>query len=149
GGDASGRRPRRTVGIEERVDDRAIGYGVAAALGGHHLEHPLQPPQIGNFAADFPHMVPPQPLDLPARISAPVNETEQLAYLLDRETEIAASPDEVEPPDEALSIQAVPAHAAGWRRQQANSLIVADRLDIAAGAGRECAASQRPAGRDN
>ena len=49
-----------------------------------------------------------QLLDLPARIGAAVNETEQLAYLLDRETEIAASPDEVEPPDEALSIQAVP-----------------------------------------
>ena len=107
-GGGSGRQPRRAVGIEERVDDRAIGYGVAAALSGHRLEHPLQPPQIGNLAADFADMIARQLLDLSARIGAAVDETEQLAYFLDRETEVAASPDEVEPSDEALSVKRCP-----------------------------------------
>ena len=135
----------RSLG-EERVDDRAIGYGVAAALGGHRLEHPLEPSQIGNFAADFSYMIARQLLDLTTGIGAAVDQVEQLPDLLDRETEIAAAPDEVKPPDETLPIEAVPAGAAGRRRQQADALVVTDRLDIAAGAGGEPPARQRLGG---
>src|SRR6516162_2990210 len=143
GGGSGGREPRRAVGIEERVDDRAIGDGVAAALRRHRLEHPFQPSQIGNFAADFAHMITRQLFDLPAGIGAAVEQAEQLADLLDRKAEIAAAPDKVEAPHETFSIEAVPARAAGRRRQQADALVVADRLDIAAGAGGEPPARQR------
>src|SRR6516164_2899864 len=134
---------RQPAGIEERVDDRTSGDGVAAALRRHRLEHPFELSQIGNFAADFAHMIARQLFDLSAGIGAAVDEAEQLADLLDRETEIAAAPDEVEAPDQTLPIEAVPAGAAGRRRQQADSLVVADRLDIAAGAGGEFSARQR------
>src|SRR5215472_2193591 len=146
-GGSGGRQPRRAVGIEERVDDRAIGYGVAAALGGHSLEHPLELSQIGDLAADLAHVIARQLFDLSAGVVAAVDEAEQFADLLDREAEIAAAPDEVEPPDEALSIEAVPARAARRRRQQTDSLVVADRLDIAAGASGEPPARQWLTGR--
>src|SRR5262249_3369806 len=136
-------------GIEERIDDRAIGYGVAAALGGHRLEHPLELSQIGNFAADFAYMIARQLFDLSAGTGAAIDQAEQLVDLLDRETEVAAAPDEVKPPDQTLSIDTVPARAAGRRRQKADSLVVADRLDIAPSAGGECAARQRLAGEDS
>src|SRR5215469_13823081 len=101
-GGSGSRRPRQAVGIEERVDDRAIGYGGAAALRGHGFEYLLELSQIANFAADFAHMIARQPFDFRASVSAAVDQTEQLADLLDRETEITAATDKVEPPDEAL-----------------------------------------------
>ena len=58
----------------ERVDDRAIGDSVAAALRRHRLEHPFELSQIGNFAADFSYMITRQPLDLSAGIGAAVDE---------------------------------------------------------------------------
>jgi len=78
-----------------------------------------------------------QLFDLSAGVSAAVDQAEQLADLLDRETEIAAAPDKVEALYEILAIETVAAHTARWRRQQANSLVVADRLDVAAGASGE------------
>src|SRR5215472_19183523 len=142
-GGSGGRQPRRAVGIEERVDDRAIGYGVAAALGGHSLEHPLELSQIGDLAADLAHMIARQLFDLSAGVVAAVDEAEQFADLLDREAEIAAAPDKVEASDETLPVETVPAAAAGRRRQQAHSLVIADRLDVAAGTDGECPARQR------
>src|SRR6516165_429258 len=136
----------RSLG-EERVDDRAVGYGVAAALRRHCLEHPLEPSQIGNFAADFAHMIARQLFDLSAGVGAAVDEAEQFADLLNREAEIAAAPDKVEAPDQTLPVETVPAGGAGRRRQQAYSLVIADRLDIAAGAGGERATRQRLAAR--
>ena len=50
---------------------------------------------IGNFAADFAYMITSQLFDLSAGIGAAVDQTKQLADLLDRETEIAAAPDKV------------------------------------------------------
>ena len=123
-GGLGARQVRQPAGIEERVDDRTIGDDVAAALRRHRLEHPFELSQIGNFAADFAHMIARQLFDLSAGIGAAVDEAEQLADLLDRETEIAAAPDEVEAPDQTLPIEAVPAGAAGRRRQQADSLVV-------------------------
>ena len=54
---------------------------------------------IGNFAADFEHKIASQLFDLSAGIGAAVDQTKQLADLLDRETEIAAAPDKVYAPD--------------------------------------------------
>jgi len=139
-------QPRQAIGIEERVDNRAIGYGVSAALCGHRLQHPLQPSQIGNFAADFAHMIACQLFDLSAGIGAAVDQTKQLADLLDRETEIAAAPDKVYAPYQTFPIEAVPTRATGWRRQKADSLVVADGLDVAAGAGGKRPARQWRAG---
>jgi hypothetical protein len=84
-----------------------------------------------------------QLFDLSAGIGAAVDQAEQLADLLDRETEIAAAPDKGEAPDQTLPIEAVPAGAAGRRRQQADSLVIADRLDVATAADGERATRQR------
>jgi len=59
------------------------------------VQHPLQPSQIGNFAPDFAHMITSQLFELSAGIGAAVDQTKQLADLLEREAEIAATPDKV------------------------------------------------------
>jgi len=142
-----GRGPRRGVEIEERVDDRAVGDGAAAALSSHRLEHPLQPSQIGNSTADFAYMIACQLFDLSASVGAAVDQAQQFADLRESEAEVAAAPDKVEALEQILPIEAVPAGAAGRQRQQTDLLVVADRLDIAAGADGEGTACQLLAGR--
>ena len=53
-------------------------------------------------------MIASQLFDLSAGIGAAVDQTKQLADLLDRETEIAAAPDKVYAPYQTLPIEAVP-----------------------------------------
>ena len=61
-------------------------------------------------------MIARQPFDLGASVAAAIDQTQQLADLLDRKAEIAAAPDEVQAPDEIVPIEAVPAGAARRRR---------------------------------
>src|SRR5262249_27656584 len=75
--------------------------------------------------------------------AAPVHHAQQVADLLEAEAEIPAATHERQALDEVVAVETVPALAARHRRQNPDALVVADRLDVAAGLRRELAAGQQ------
>jgi hypothetical protein len=81
---------------------------------------------------------------LTIRASTIGHQPEHSADFLEREAELAAAADEHQPRQVLTAIEAMPASAARRSGQDADALIVADRLDVDAGPHRQRADSQVP-----
>ena len=72
----------------------------------------------------------------------PVGKPQECSYLVEREAELAGTPNEREPLKVHGSIHPVPPLGARRRREKPDFLIPSDRLDVAAGTLRERADRQ-------
>ncbi len=132
--------------IEERIDHRALRNGTSVALGRHVLEHPLDLPEILNLPVNLVQVLDGNALDVGAGVPPPIDEPQQRADLVERETELSAPPDETQALDMIFAVQPVPPFGPGGAGHQPNALVVADRLDVAAGALRQ-GSDRQPDGR--
>ena len=83
-----------------------------------------------------------QRFNLRTRVIVAIHHSEQFPDFFERETQISASKDEIQASDEGLPVEAMPALTARRRWQDADLLVISDRLDITARLGSECAAGQ-------
>src|SRR5438552_9432186 len=132
--------------IEKRIDHRALRHGASVALDRHVLEHPLDRPEVLNLPVDLVQVLDGDALDLGAGVSPPIDEPQQRADLVEREAELSAPPDKAQALDLFFAVQPVSPFAPGGARDQPDALVVADRLDVAAGALRQDA-DRQPDGR--
>lgn len=119
--------------IAQHLDHTAVGYRSALALREHALEFPLEGLQAGNAP---PHGLQLRTGDGVCRIAGRigvVGKAEQRADGVQRKAKLARVADELEPIDLTAVIQALIALRAPRRGQQADLLVVSDRLDLAAG----------------
>src|SRR5262249_13121518 len=72
-------------------------------------------------------------LDLCAGVATGIDESRQFPFLIEREPELAASTDEVEPLDMSGLIAAVSAASPGGARHKADALVVPDGFKVDAG----------------
>ncbi len=123
--------------IEKRIDHRALRHGASVALDRHVLEHPLDLPEVLNLPVDLVQVLDGDALDLGAGVSPPIDEPQQRADLVQREAELSAPPDKAQALDMLFAVQPVSPFASGRAGHQPDALVVADRLDVAAGALRQ------------
>jgi hypothetical protein len=90
--------------------------------------------EIRKLAFDFGEMQACDAIDFGARPGAIVGEAQQFPHFLEGKPEIAAAPDKAQPLEVRFGITAVVAAAAGNGGQKANAFVLADRLDLGAGA---------------
>ena len=82
-------------------------------------------------------------IDRSAGLIASVRQGKQVAHLVNEETQITGSADEGQTVQLRLAIGSVVALGAGGRGQQADPLLVADRLDLGVGPPPQFADAQR------
>src|SRR5262249_24315469 len=109
------------------------------ALAGHIGEGPLKAAKVRDLPADIGQMVQCYHLDFGAGIAAVFDETQQAAYLVEREAEFPAATDEAQPYQQVVIVDAMATRAALWLGQNADALVKADGLDVDRGALRKLA----------
>ena len=130
------------LALAENIEQRAVrGVGAGAACdrsgenGFDHLE-------VADLRADDVEVVASNPFDLGASMATAIDERQQAADLFHGETKIPGAHHEVQPFHMRCSVTAMARRGARWIGHQADALVVADRLEIAAGQSREIGALQ-------
>jgi hypothetical protein len=127
--------------LKKIVYDRAFGRIAPLAAGGGLGKRPLHPAQIGNLAPDIAQVRKRGILDLAAGVPA-LDQAEKIADFIEGETEFAAAPDEHDPPQVVIRVEAVSPLRSRRRRQNPDLLVIADRLDVDAAPPRQLANSK-------
>jgi hypothetical protein len=78
----------------KRLDDPAIGYGTPVTGLDHRLQLSTQRGQVGDLAIDIEKMRFGDSIDAGAVAALVPGQLEQLTHLIEREAEIARTPDE-------------------------------------------------------
>jgi hypothetical protein len=125
--------------IEQRVNDGALGHGSTVTLVGHLLQHAFDLSEDDDLLSDLVQVVDGDALNLCAGVSVPVHEIEERSDLVKRETEFPPPADEAQAPGMGFAVQAMSALGPSGVGHQPDPLVVADRLDVAAGSLRQCA----------
>jgi len=132
-----GARPRSRRWIEQGIDDRTLRDGPAVAPSRHLLQRALDLTEVGDLSPDVVEVVDSDALHVRARVAATVHQPQERPYLVQREPELTGPADEAQAPGLHVAVQAMAAPAPwGWRHQP-DSLVIADRLDVAAGSLRQ------------
>src|SRR4030095_14608704 len=120
----------------------AIRYLAVPALAGHRRQGALEASQVGDLPADIREMVERDRLDLGTSVVAAVDQLQQAADLVERETQLTTAADETQAHQQRAIVDAMAAGAARRLRQDADALVEADGLDIDSGALRQRADGQ-------
>ena len=113
--------PKPVIGA---IDGPAIGMGV---------EFTSQCGEIGNLTPDRVAVLIGNDINSDAGLISSIGKPHQLAYLVDREAKIAGTTNEGQAAQVRTLIGPIVPRRSRRCRQQANLLIVADRLDLGAG----------------
>jgi hypothetical protein len=97
-------------------------------------EHLFKALEVGDLGFHVVQLAGRQPLHVMATCRARFGKREKRAHGLQRESQIASAADEAQVLEVILAVMTVTAHRARGCRQQANALVIADGLDVAAGA---------------
>lgn len=89
--------------------------------------------QVGDLALDLGQVRARQFVDCGAGLVATIRQVQQIAHLFDGEAQVAGAADEGQAVQFRLAIGAVVALGASGRGQQADPLVLADRLDLGVG----------------
>jgi len=115
------------------LDDPAVGDGVSATGIYQCVEFTSERGEVCDFAPDRVAVLVGNDIDSDAGLIAPIGKPHQLAYLIDREAKIARTTNEGQAAQMRALIGPIVTRRSRRCRQQANLLIVADRLDLRAG----------------
>lgn len=109
-----------------------MAASTACAAGNGSFKFASNAPQFAHALLNVGKVMAGQLVDVAARQSRIVGQCEQTANLLQAEPEFAPSRDESQPIHLLLPVSAIPARGPGRVWQEPHSLVVPDRLDVAA-----------------
>jgi hypothetical protein len=117
-------------GVGEHFYNSALRDFSIVTLVNHSSELTLKPQQAADPHFDSFELIGGDAADLFARGLRHFLKSKHLPYGRDVKAEIPGMPDERQPSNILSSIKAPSALGAGWRRDEIDPLIVADRLDV-------------------
>ena len=123
--------------IRQRRDDAAIADAIAMPMRQHQFEFRAQTLEHRDPAIDRVEMPARDAIGLGAFGLPLIGERQQLADGRQRKAELARMPDEYQLLPMCLPIAALPSRSSPRRGQQADILVIADRLDFAADTARQ------------
>lgn len=123
----------RMRAVGQHFDDTALANLAAAALRYHPLELALERRELPDATLDGFELALGDGIDGGTGPIGNIGKIEQFADCVEREAEFPAVTDKGEPCHVLLAIAPLIAFRAHWLRHQANLLVIADGLDLAAG----------------
>ena len=132
-------RHLRRWGWPQSFNDPAFSDSAAIAGIYHRLQFPSQSLKISDLAIHLHQMLVGDTIDPGTVATLVVGKAQERAHLIQREAQITGPPDKRQAGKLSLPIVAIVARRAGGLRQQANLLLIADRLDL-----RVCALAHFP-----
>jgi hypothetical protein len=113
----------------QNIDNWTIGGRTALTTGSRLSKRPFHPAQVSDLAADYSQMVNGGFVDFAASVAA-FDQAQQIADFVKSEPQLSAAANEDEPLQVIVRVKPVPAFSARRRRQKANFLVIANRLDM-------------------
>src|SRR5512134_3202829 len=115
-------------GLDQAVEDGALGSMISAAVGGEMLQRLRHGPEFRDLVLKFGNVREGNALYLRARAPGIAPERDKLTYLLDRETEAPGTFDETQGMDVSIGVGPISIGPARRWRDDADVLVVADHL---------------------
>lgn len=106
----------RRLGVEQRLDDGAVGRRAFGAPGHHVGKNALHRPQADDLGANISQVHGGHFAGLGTGSIPLFRQIQPGSNLVERKTEITSAPNEVQTKEVALAVEAVPAFAASRRR---------------------------------
>src|SRR5262245_24757773 len=114
----------------KRFQDRTVRHLVAAALGGHGTQDALEALQVSDPVSDVGYVLLGYGFDLCTGHPAATTKPQKLADLVEREAQLARTPNENEALRMFVGVEPMPAGAARRIWQNTDSLVIANGLDV-------------------
>lgn len=118
----------RVISRRQLIDDRAVRPGIAPAVLGKVLERHAHLPEFTRLPFKFLDMLKGNTLDVRARPVSVSPERKQFRHFLDRETEIARTPDKTQRMHVLVGVISVSAIRPRRFRDQSDRSVVTDHL---------------------